>query len=86
MRYACESDAGKKMSLEIATLAPCIKEGFDSPEKLAIRYISGEKHSRVFIHELHSALSSIIPPGDEFEGFASTMRRVRQTMTVLGVG
>jgi hypothetical protein len=57
--------AGNKERLHpsFSLLAACIREGFDTVEKLAIRAVSEEWTSRVRCHAIFEEIRALLPPG-----------------------
>jgi len=72
------------LPLSLGTLSACIKEGFDHPEKLAVRYALGNRASRVACHATHAAIRASIETGGAEEAFAVTLRRVREALQIAG--
>ena len=76
-RYRCESGTGIRMPVTLATLAACVRQGVDSPEKLAIIHVYGFDIARVQAHHIFENISDFIEEGEPFESFNRTLRRVR---------
>ena len=67
-------------SVSVETLASCVREGFDRPEKLALRWIRGNRVSRVAVHREFAQLSRFLDPPPESEDFAALRRRMRRAV------
>jgi superfamily II DNA/RNA helicase len=70
----------EEMPSALGMLSPCIREGFDSPEKLALHYLSDPYTSRVRTHGLLQELRSYLPIGAMAEPFSTTRSRVRTAL------
>ena len=68
------------VSLSVDSLGSCVREGFDCPEKLALRRIRGGKLSRVAVHREFIELGEFLDAAPEFEGFSGLLRRVRKAV------
>jgi len=58
----------------------CIREGFDEPEKLALRIIRSSRLFRVAVQREFALLGNLIERGPEFEDFTGLVRRVRRAV------
>lgn len=63
--------------LGLATLGACIREGFDVPEKLALRQVEKNRMSRVAIHRKFEDIRGGLPPATGAEDLAMAITRVR---------
>jgi hypothetical protein len=66
----------EQIPLGLDVLGSCVKEGFDRPEKLALRYRKGLS-SRRAAHREFSALEMFLAPPEPNEDFTAVKRRVR---------
>ena len=55
----------------------CIREGFDSVEKLALYQVGNGLIPRVPVHQQWDQLGKNIPAASEYEPFSDVVRRVR---------
>ena len=65
------------LPLSVATLGGCIREGFDSPEKLAIQLEDSSYLTRRAVHRVHERLREAIRSGDPLEEFSETRARIK---------
>lgn len=73
------------VSVGLGTLGACIREGMDSPEKLAIRHLSRGEYWRKQCHRIHAYVAAHIPAGAADEVFSTTVERVQVGMLGAGV-
>lgn len=69
-----------QISLDIATLAACVREGVDSPELLAAHFVVQPPASRPRVREKYGAIVTRLSPRDPGEAFAETRRRVASAL------
>lgn len=72
------------MPVTLATLAACIREGAESAEHLALKYMIGPYASRQACRRAHSRLIAHLPPGKVEEPFGRTRRRVEEAVARIG--
>lgn len=75
-----EESENEGIPTAIGVLSPCIREGFDCPEKLALHYLSDQYTSRVHTHRLLKELEDYLPPSAMAEPFSTTRSRVRTAL------
>lgn len=80
--YLTQEASDKQMPLALATLAPCVREGLDRPEKLAIYYATKSKPNfcRVICHKTFDQISKHIAVTTPFESFEMVRHRVRSAL------
>ena len=72
------TDLPKYWSLSVEALGPCVREGFDRPEKLALQWVPGRRLSRVAVHREFRELSGFLdapPEREDFPGLCARMLR-----------
>ena len=77
---------GSYLLLCVEALGPCIREGFDCPEKLALRWVRQRRLSRVAVHREFSELSGLLDVAAKAEDFAGLRRRVRNAVEAFEKG
>ena len=77
-----EPDALENLPLSLQRLGSCVREGFDRPEKLALRIIRGSAVSRVAIHREFDELSGLLDHAPEHEGYSELIWRVRRAIRI----
>lgn len=70
----------KQLGTGLSLLSPCVRGGFDTVEKLALKYLIGEKSIRVSVHKKYSEIvhSIAVPSGSE--DFADVIKRVKHAL------
>ena len=68
------------LPLEFAKLGRCFREGFDHPDKLALRQVVGGIMPRVAVHDRYAELEEYLPPGTQYESFPDAVRRIRRAI------
>ena len=68
------------LPFEFAKHAQCLREGFDHPDKLALRYVLGGLVPRVVIHHRHASLQDFLEHGSEYDSFHDAVNRVRRAL------
>jgi superfamily II DNA/RNA helicase len=71
-----DPNAPEILPLSLQTLDSCVREGFDRPEKFALRIIRGVRLSRAAIHREFDQLSSLLGGAPKFETFPTLIKRV----------
>ena len=77
---ATETDLPTYWSLSVETLGTCVREGYDRPEKLALRSIREGRLSRVAVHRDFARLSGFLDAPPEFEDFRGLRRRMQRAV------
>jgi hypothetical protein len=72
-----EKKSEPSLPLAFAKHGRCVREGFDHPDKLALRQIMGGMAPRVVIHHRYSELEEFSDLGTDYESLAEAVRRVR---------
>lgn len=67
----------------LATIGAVVREGYDSPEKLALRQVIGRKYNRRAVHRLHAKVAPLASPAMPNEDFAQLVDRVRDAWQLL---
>ncbi len=76
-RHRLAADGAEQpMPLVLSTLSSMVREGLDRPEKLALQRILRNQIGRVGCHQRFDTIVPFVPPGDEREPFADTLRRI----------
>jgi hypothetical protein len=70
--------------LEFAKHGRCFREGFDNPEKLALRQLESSLTPRVVIHQRYDQLEPFLQSGPSYESFDDAKRRVREARRKAG--
>ena len=68
------------LPLEFAKHGRCVREGFDHPDKLALRQVVGGLIPRVVIHQRYAELEEFVKPGPDYESMADAVRRIRRAL------
>jgi superfamily II DNA/RNA helicase len=71
---------GSYNSISVEVLASCVREGFDQPEKLALRIAKGHGLSRVMVHREFAQIAYVIERPAESENFGALLRRVKRAV------
>lgn len=79
-RRRCDAEPGIIMPISLGTVAACLRQGVDSPEKLAIFHILDFEISRVRAHRIFDEIHEHLDEGDLYEKFYETLGRVRVAM------
>lgn len=66
--------------IALATLHSCIREGFETPEQLALYNLNGEDGARVGVHREYGYLDPRIEARSNTESFKDTQKRVREVV------
>jgi hypothetical protein len=61
----------------LTTIGSAVREGFDSPEKIALRQIRAGRLNRVAVHREYYQIAQYIPPAQPAEIYPDVMNRVR---------
>lgn len=69
---------GAELAATLMTLGSCVREGLDSPEKLALRQIRPKSLPRVAVHNAYENVVPYLSEGSEGEDFDETLLRVRR--------
>ena len=77
---ATDTDLPTHWSLSVETLGTCVREGYDRPEKLALRSIREGRLSRVAIHRDFARLNGFLDAPPEFEDFPGLRRRMQRAV------
>jgi hypothetical protein len=77
-----EAEAGEQRygSIDLDVLASCVREGYDRPEKLALRLIRRRDLSRVMVHRQFAELQHLVERAPEREDFAALVQRIRRAV------
>jgi hypothetical protein len=67
-------------SIHVDVLASCVREGFDTPEKLAWRVAKRRELSRVMVHSEFRRFAHLIERAPENEDFTMLLRRVTRAV------
>lgn len=73
-----EDGEDAELAATLTTLGSCVREGLDSPEKLALRQFRPSSFSRVAIHEAFEEVAPHLSEASEGEAFEETLLRVRR--------
>jgi superfamily II DNA/RNA helicase len=73
-------DSDPTMPISLAVLGACVREGVDSPEKLALYSDRDPYASRVGCHRQFASIAGLIEPGSLYESFADTHERVAEAL------
>jgi hypothetical protein len=65
-------------SMTVDVLPACAREGFDLPEKLAVRVAKGRELSRVMVHREFAQIAHFIERAPDNEDFSMLLQRVRR--------
>jgi hypothetical protein len=76
-------EAASYGSINVDVLAPCVREGFDRPEKLALRVAKRRELSRVMVHREFAQIAHLIERAPENEDFVTLLQRVRRAVDVV---
>ena len=68
------------MPLVFAQHGRCFREGFDHPEKLALRQVVGTLIPRVLIHRKYAELERFLDQGTQYESLDDAKGRVRKAL------
>ena len=66
--------------LNVETLGACVREGFDRPEKLALRWVRGRQRGRVGVHREFAVLADYGGVASESEDFKAMLARMRRAV------
>lgn len=66
----------------LTTIGVAVKEGFDSPEKVALRQIRGGRLNRVAVHRQYNQIAPYVSPPQLAEAFSDVLNRVRAAANV----
>src|SRR5579872_1983136 len=69
------------LPLEFAKLGRCFREGFDDPDKLALRQVVGGIMPRVAEHARYAELEQYLKPGPQQETFPDAVFRMRRAIS-----
>ena len=76
-RAGIENGVFARMPLTLALVSQCLREGLPTPEILALSYLMQERQvSRADVIGEWEAISAKVKPGDPYEEFKMTIRRV----------
>jgi hypothetical protein len=68
------------LPLAFATHGRCVRDGFDDPDKLALRQVLGALYPRVAVHNRYSEIEGVIRRGGTYETMDDAARRVRRAL------
>ncbi len=68
------------LPLAFAKHGRCLREGFDHPDKLALRQVLGALAPRVVVHHRYAELDNLLDSGADFESLADAARRIRKAI------
>ena len=74
--------ADANASIAVDTLGACSREGFDSPEKLALRMVQHER-SRIAIHREMESVEPYLEAAAERETFRDLVARIRRAVVAM---
>lgn len=83
-RRHCDSEDNIQMPTVLATLAACLRQGVDSPAKLAILQLNHYEITRVRANRIFENIAERLGVSDSFESFGLTKNKVRIAMTEVG--
>jgi hypothetical protein len=70
-----------RLPVAFATHGRCIREGFDDPDKLALRQVLGALFPRVAVHNRYAEIERFISPGNTYESMDDAVGRIRRALT-----
>jgi hypothetical protein len=73
----------KLPGLGISTLSACVRGGFDTPEKLALRQALNGRSSRILVHKRYQIVQASILPANKAEDFSMAVQRVKSAVSKL---
>jgi hypothetical protein len=68
------------LPLAFATHGRCVRDGFDNPDKVALRQVLGALYPRVAVHNRYAAIEGFIRPGGTYENMDDAVRRIRRAL------
>ena len=83
-RRHCDSEDSIQMPTVLATLAACLRQGVDSPAKLAILHLTSYEVTRVQAHRIFENITDRLGDSNRFESFRLTKKKVGISMTEVG--
>lgn len=76
-RMAHQQDMLAEMPASLGALGQCVREGFDTLDKLAVRHVRGGRNSRRAIHREYVRIQHYLAPAVIHETFIDVVDRVR---------
>jgi hypothetical protein len=68
------------LPLAFAAHGRCVRDGFDDPDKLALRQVLGPLYPRAAVHKRYAEIERLIRPGGTYETMDDAARRIRRAL------
>jgi hypothetical protein len=69
----------------LTTIGTAVREGFDSPEKVALRQIRAGRLNRLAVHRQYVQIAPYMAPSQPAESFPDVLDRVREAADLYDV-
>jgi hypothetical protein len=83
--YATQFMFEMEAPVALTTIGAAVREGFDSPEKVALRQIRAGRLNRVAVHRQYLQIAPYLAPAQPAESFPDVLDRVREAANLYEV-